>query len=51
MKEATDNALLTDLYQLTMLQAYFEDRRRGVFDVHTMDFSVKDFPPDRKPAG
>ena len=33
------------------LQNYFEDRRRGAFGVHSMDFSVKDFPPDRKPAG
>ena len=34
-----------------ILQAYFEDRRQGVFGVHTMDFSVKDFPPERsKPA-
>ena len=33
------------------LQNYFEDRRRGAFGVHSMDLSVKDFPPDRKPAG
>ena len=33
------------------LQNYFEDRRRGAFGVHSMDFSVKDFPPGREPAG
>lgn len=49
---AEDEIPWDDIAFLTVrhtLQAYLEDRRRGIFGVHTMDFAVKDFPPDRKP--
>ncbi len=36
--------LLTDLYQLTMLQAYFD---RGMSDVAVFEFFVRKLPPER----
>jgi nicotinate phosphoribosyltransferase len=40
----TSSALLTDLYQLTMLQAYFD---RGMEDPATFEFFVRKLPPRR----
>jgi len=39
------NALLTDLYQLTMLQAYFEE---GLEDTATFELFVRQLPPSRR---
>ena len=38
------SALLTDLYQLTMLQAYFD---QGMNDTAVFEFFVRDLPPNR----
>ena len=38
------SALLTDLYQLTMLQAYFD---QGMNDTAVFEFFVRDLPPGR----
>lgn len=40
----TSNALLTDLYQLTMLQAYFEN---GLEDTASFEFFVRRLPENR----
>ena len=39
------SALLTDLYQLTMLQAYFE---RGMTDTAVFELFVRKLPPGRE---
>jgi nicotinate phosphoribosyltransferase len=39
-----DSALLTDLYQLTMLQTYF---KQGMEDVAVFEFFVRQLPPQR----
>ena len=44
MKEATDNALLTDLYQLTMLQAYFDE---GLQETAVFELFVRALPAQR----
>lgn len=44
MKQHPANALLTDLYQLTMLHAYFE---QGMNDVAVFEFFVRRLPPNR----
>ena len=36
--------LLTDLYQLTMLQAYHDE---GMDDIAVFEFFVRDLPPQR----
>lgn len=41
---ATDSPLLTDLYQLTMLQAYFD---RGMREEAVFEFYVRQLPPRR----
>ncbi|NIR58487.1 MAG: nicotinate phosphoribosyltransferase [Gammaproteobacteria bacterium] len=38
------DALLTDLYQLTMLQAYYDE---GLEQTATFEFFVRDLPPER----
>ena len=42
--EIMTSALLTDLYQLTMLQAYFD---RGMNGVATFEFFVRKLPAQR----
>ncbi len=44
MKEATDSALLTDLYQLTMLQAYYDE---GVDGTAVFELFVRALPAQR----
>ena len=44
MRAADRSALLTDLYQLTMLQAYFE---RGMNETAVFEFFVRKLPPGR----
>lgn len=44
MRAADRSALLTDLYQLTMLQACFE---RGMNEAAVFEFFVRKLPPDR----
>jgi nicotinic acid phosphoribosyltransferase len=39
-----ESALLTDLYQLTMLQAYFDE---GMADTAVFEFFVRALPPGR----
>ena len=43
MTERT-SSLLTDLYQLTMLQAYLD---QGMADTAVFEFFVRELPPDR----
>ena len=40
----SQSALLTDLYQLTMLQAYFDE---GMRDTAVFEFFVRALPPGR----
>jgi len=42
--DPTRSVLLTDLYQLTMLQGYFE---QGINDTAVFELFVRDLPPDR----
>lgn len=44
MRPGRDDALLTDLYQLTMAQAYLE---HGVTATAEFEFFVRDLPPER----
>ena len=44
MMDTYDGTLLTDLYQLTMLQAYHE---RGMDETAVFEFFVRDLPPGR----
>ncbi|MPW23015.1 nicotinate phosphoribosyltransferase [Paraburkholderia sp. CNPSo 3157] len=44
MSQSCDNILLTDLYELTMLQAYFDS---GMNDVATFEFFVRSLPARR----
>ena len=44
MKEATDSALLTDLYQLTMLQAYHDE---GLHETAVFELFVRALPAQR----
>ncbi len=44
MNNATESALLTDLYQLTMLQAYFD---KGLDDTAVFEFFVRKLPENR----
>ena len=44
MNAADESALLTDLYQLTMLQAYFD---QGMDDTAAFEFFVRDLPEGR----
>ncbi|HET6719983.1 MAG TPA: nicotinate phosphoribosyltransferase, partial [Rhodocyclaceae bacterium] len=44
MRAAEDSALLTDLYQLTMLQAYFDQHMN---DCAVFEFFVRKLPPGR----
>src|SRR5512138_1668703 len=43
--EPLESALLTDVYQLTMLQAYFE---RGMTDTAVFELFVRKLPPGRR---
>ena len=45
MKNATESPLLTDLYQLTMLQAYFD---KNMNDAAVFEFFVRRLPDNRK---
>ncbi|ALP52972.1 nicotinate phosphoribosyltransferase [Candidatus Tenderia electrophaga] len=42
--KSIDSALLTDLYQLTMLQGYYE---QGMDETAVFEFFVRDLPPER----
>jgi nicotinate phosphoribosyltransferase len=42
--DPTRSLLLTDLYQLTMLQGYFE---QGMDETAVFEFFIRDLPPDR----
>ena len=44
MKTAEESVLLTDLYQLTMLQAYFD---KGMNDTAVFEFFVRKLPDNR----
>ena len=44
MKSAAESSLLTDLYQLTMLQAYFD---KGMNDTAVFEFFVRRLPENR----
>ncbi len=44
MTDRTDNALLTDLYMLTMMQGFFD---QGMDEIATYEFFVRELPSDR----
>ena len=44
LKTAEESILLTDLYQLTMLQAYFD---QGMNDTAVFEFFVRKLPDNR----